>query len=146
MVQWKDEQPTLIKAALGTYINDVGVIARVMAHVTPLPGETVSSAPFGTPGQLQHLAANVRHGRIAVAPGAASGFGDLATWCAEANVEGRFKAGTRWDNCGSKSVDWLRSQLESEVSCFVVPYCLHLITYSCLLYCRTQILSLRVFH
>ena len=145
-MQWKDEQPTLIKAALGTYINDVGVIARVMAHVTPLPGETVSSAPFGTERQLQNLAANVRLGRIAVAPGAASGFGDLATWCADKKVEGRFKAGTRWDNCSSKSVDWLRTQLESKVSCVLVPNCLLLITYSCLLYCRTQILSLRVFH
>ena len=141
-----DEQPALIKAALCTYISNQRQVTDVMAHATPLPGETVSSAPFGAERQLQDLAANVRLGRIAVAPGAASGFGDLATWCAEANVEGRFKAGTCWGNCGSKSVDWLRSQLESEVSCFVVPYCLHLITYSCLLYCRTQILSLRVFH
>ena len=74
-----DEQPALIKAALCTYISNQRQVTDVMAHATPLPGETVSSAPFGAERQLQDLAANVRLGRIAVAPGAASGFGDLAT-------------------------------------------------------------------
>jgi hypothetical protein len=141
-----DEQPDLIKAALATYIHNQRQVADVFAHATPMPEETVSSAAFGTERQLQDLAANVRHGRIAVAPGAARGFGDLATWCADEKVEGRFKAGNRWDNCSSKSVDWLRTQLESKVSCVLVPNCLLLIAYSCSLYCSTQILSLRVFH
>ena len=128
-----DEQPALIKAALCTYISNQRQVTDVMAHATPLPGETVSSAPFGAERQLQDLAANVRLGRIAVAPGAASGFGDLATWLAHEKVEGKFRAGNRWDSCSPKSVDWLRSQLESQVSCVLVPNCLLLIAYSLLL-------------
>ena len=112
-----DKQSDLVKAALRTYISNEGDIAAVMAHATPLPNETVSEAPFGTPRQLHDLGVNLRRGcPVVVAPGVAAGFGDLASWVVENKFQGKFRAGNSWDGCTAKSVPWLAKELQKQVS------------------------------
>ena len=107
----------MIKAALATIIGDKDLIAQVMEHAKYLPRGTCSASPFGTPLQLRELQVNVRNGLPVVAPRAAARFGDLASWVVENKFEGKFRAGIRWEACNAKTVSWLESQLENQVSC-----------------------------